>query len=258
MSPVISRPWLLFFVLLLGLMLAVEIGSRMRPAALDQRHQSLVQSARDGLTVLLSFLLGFALPMTLPYYEMRRDLMIEEANAIATVDQRAQLVPDPYRGHIRELLPQYADAQLDFAREGDDAAVRASMARAARLQAAMWREAVALVREHPDSGTSPIIAQATAALGNLADLNAKRLAAYERRIPETIWFVLTLLAVLTCFVVGYSMEERLLLTMLVLPLTVATVLSLVSELEFPRTGFIRIGQESMQRERLELRAELGH
>ena len=259
MSSVISHPWLLFLVLLVGLMLVVEIGIRLRSvsAGLDEQHQSLVQWAREGLTVLLSFLLGFALPMTLPYYEARRDLMIEEENAIATLDHRAELLPAPYDQRIRELLPQYVDARLDFARQDDDAAIRASAVRAVRLQTAMWREMVALVHEHPDMVNGQIAALVSAGLGNLEDLSEKRLAAYERRIPGTIWFVLTAISVLTCFVVGYSMQRRLFLAALVLPLTVAIVLSLVSELENSRTGFIRNGQESMQRLRVELRAELG-
>ena len=93
-------------------------------------------------------------------------------------------------------------------------------------------------------------------LGSLADLSEERLAAYERRIPGTIWFVLALISVLTCFVVGYSMRSRLFLAMFVLPLTVAIVLSLVSELDSPRTGFIRVEQQSMQRLQLDLKTNV--
>lgn len=260
MTSVVSHPLLLFALLLVGLMLVVEIGARLRLLSreVDEQRQSLVESARQGLTVLLSFLLGFALPMTLPFYEARRDLMIGEADAIATVDQRAQLLPDPYGRHIRQLLPLYVDARLDFARYDQDAAIRAAAVRAARLQGEMWNEIVALVRQRPDLVIGPIVAEVSAAVGDLSNRADDRLAAYERRIPGTIWFVLISIAVLTCFVVGYSMERRMLLATLVLPLTVAIVLSLVAELENSRIGFIRNGQESMQRLRLELRTELGY
>jgi hypothetical protein len=63
------------------------------------------------------------------------------------------------------------------------------------------------------------------------------------------------ISVLAFFVVGYSMRCRLFLTMIVLPLTVAIVLSLVAELDNPRTGFVREGQRSMQRLHLALEAE---
>jgi hypothetical protein len=96
-----------------------------------------------------------------------------------------------------------------------------------------------------------------ASLDQLADLNELRMAAYEVRIPRTIWLVLVLISVLTCFVVGFSMGRRLLVSMLVLPLTVAIVLSLVEELDSPRVGFIRVGQTSMQRLQQDLKAETG-
>ena len=260
MSFIVAHPSLLFLVFLIGLMLVVEIGNRLRRLSkdVDERDQALVKSARDGMTVLLSFLLGFAVAMTLPYYEARRDLMTQEANAIATLDERAQLLPDPYGQRVRGLLPQYVDARLEFAASEDRDEYRASAAQAGRLESAMWREIVALVRQHPDLVNGPIVAQVSLGLNSVADFRDVRLAADERRIPRTIWLVLSTISVITCFVVGYSMERRLFLAMLVLPLTVAIVLSLVSELENPRTGFIRIQQASMQRVRQELREELGH
>lgn len=260
MSSVISRPWLLFLVCLVGLMIVVEIGIRLRlaSASLDEKHQPPVQSAREGLTVLLSFLLGFALPMTLPYYEARRDLLIDEENAISTIDHRAELLPAPYGERIREVLPQYVDARLDFGQQEDDEAVRTAATQAVRLQNTMWREVVSLVQARPDAVNGSIVILISTALDNLSDLGEKRLAAYERRIPGTIWLVLLAIAVLTCFVVGYSMRQRQFLSAFVLPLTVAIVFSLVSELENSQTGFIRYEQEGMQRLRAELRAELGH
>jgi hypothetical protein len=254
MSSLTSHPWAVFIVFFVGLIAIVEIGLRLRLASsgIDEDRQSLIQSARDGLTVLLSFLLGFALPMTLPHYEQRRELVIEEANAIGTVDQRAQMLPQPFQGRIRDLLRQYVDARIAFASERDTQGVLASTARARQLQTQMWQQNVAMLGQYPNLAIAPIFSQS---LGTLGDLSEERLAAYERRTPSTIWFVLALISVLTCFVVGYSMRRRLFLAMFVLPLTVAIVLSLVSELDNPRTGFIRIAQESMHRLQQDLERE---
>src|SRR6202041_1051254 len=115
----IEHPWLLFPILLVGLTLVVEAGLRLRYAAspgMDEERQSLIESARDGLTVLLSLLLGFSFPMALPHYEQRTQLVIDEANAIATVDQRAQMFPEPFRGKILQSLRAYVDARIEFAK----------------------------------------------------------------------------------------------------------------------------------------------
>jgi hypothetical protein len=61
----IEHPWLLFPVLLVGLTLVVGAGFRLRHESLsmDEERQPLIESARNGLGVLLSLLLRFSLPM---------------------------------------------------------------------------------------------------------------------------------------------------------------------------------------------------
>jgi hypothetical protein len=100
----------LFFPLLLGgLMLVVELGFRLRQASpgVDAERQSLVESARGELTVLLGLLLGFSLPMALPHYEHRNQLVVDEAGALITVHERAQLLPEPFRGDVLSTLAKY-------------------------------------------------------------------------------------------------------------------------------------------------------
>lgn len=63
-----------------------------------------------------------------------------------------------------------------------------------------------------------------------------------------------LLLVMTCLVVGYSMLRRVWLGMVVVPLMVAIVLSMVSELDNPRTGLVRVSQQSMLRAQQDLKA----
>lgn len=251
----LTHSLLLFPTLLIGLMLVVELGLRLReshPTA-DTERQSLIESARDGLGVLLSLLIGFSLPMALPHYEQRSQLVLDEANAISTVHQRAQMLPEPFRGKILESLRDYVDARIEFARADDEPSILAAVDHAKKIQNEMWQQSVLLVRQNPNSVT-PLFVQS---LGALADLIEQRLVAYEKRIPAEIWAVLVLISVLTSFVVGYSMRRRALLAMFVLPLTVAIVLSLVSELDNPRTGLIRVGQQSMQRLQLDLSSDLG-
>jgi hypothetical protein len=104
-----------------------------------------------------------------------------------------------------------------------------------------------------DSDGTPRRCPCRPALGGLGDLIEQRLSAAEKRIPGVIWLVLILISVLNCFVVGYSMRRRLLLAMFIVPLTVAIVLALVSELDSPRSGFVHAEQLSMERLQLDLK-----
>jgi len=244
----------IFFPLLLGgLILIVELGFRLRQvsANIDAERQSLIESARDELIILLGLLLGFSLPMALPHYEHRNDLMVDEANAVGTVEERAQLLPEPFRDKILLSLREYVDARLDFDRvEPDEQVSLASVEHAHQIHKEILRETAALSQEAPNALTSIFVQS----LGTMGDMIEQRLAAQEKRIPSVIWMVHISISVLTSFVVGYSMRRRLFLNMLVLPLTVAIVLSLVAELDNPRTGFVREDQRSMQRLHLNMAA----
>ena len=243
---VIAHTQLFFPFLLGGLMLIVEFGFRLRQASpgVDGERQSLVESARAELSVLLGLLLGFSLPMALPHYEHRNQLAVDEANALITVQERAQLLPQPFRDEILSSLAKYVAARVEFGEAGsNEPAVQDSVRQAKQLQSQMWQDTTRLVQKNPNVVT-PIFVQA---MGELPDLIEQRMAAEEKRIPTVIWFVVILISALTCFVVGYSMRQRFFLAMVVVPLTVAIVLSLVSELDYPRTGLVHDRQQSIQR-----------
>jgi hypothetical protein len=89
-------------------------------------------------------------------------------------------------------------------------------------------------------------------LNETIDLDAKRRAALENRVPSPIWGTLVFLSLLTCLMVGYSQRQRFLPAMLVPPLMIAIVMSLIADLDTPGNGLIRVGQESIERLHSEL------
>ena len=249
----IAHTEVFFPTLLVSLTLVVEFGFRLRRASPGaDTGQSAIESARDRLGVLLSLLLGFSLPMSLPHYEQRLQLVTDEANAISTVAQRAQMFPPSFRDRIFQLLPEYVNARLDFAKSDvDGPSMEAAVRHAQRLQNEMWQQTVAILPQNL-SVLTPTLVQAVGALGDLIE---QRQAAAERRIPTAIWMAFILISLLTCFVVGFSMKSRVLLGMLVLPLTIAIVFSLASELDNPRAGLVRESQQSLLRLQQNLEAQ---
>jgi hypothetical protein len=93
----LDHPWYLFLFFLLGLLLCVNLGLLLRRGAEQTNPQ--IESARDGLNILLSLLLGFTLPMAQPHYHHRRELIVEEANAMGTFHLHAEILLEPYRGY---------------------------------------------------------------------------------------------------------------------------------------------------------------
>jgi hypothetical protein len=208
----IDHPWHFFSVLLLGLLFCVNLGFYFQRR--DEQTHSQIESARDGLNVPLGLLLGFTLPMAQPHYDQREELIVDEANAIATVHLRAEMLPEPFRGIILGELREYLNSRTDFAREDlDEPALRACLVRSKQLLHEMQQQAVAFVEQNPNSVTAIFVQ----ALNQLGDLTEKRLAAEENRIPAAIWLMVVLIAVLASLVTGYSMRRRLLMEMIVLP-----------------------------------------
>jgi hypothetical protein len=249
----VDHPVALFFVAFAGLLAVVELGYRLASwtsaNADEERHEQIV-AARTGIEILLSLLLGFTLPMSLPNYDLRKHLVIEEANAIGTTNLRAQMLPEPARGKILGLLREYVDARMEFSKAGPRVGeLQACLAHAKQLQNEIWRQSVAAAQQ----SNSPLTSTFVQALNESIDLSEKRLAALEMRIPRVIWWMLALISLLTCLLVGYSMRRRFLLVMLVSPLMIAIVMGLIADLDSPRSGLIRVSQQSMERLQMDLK-----
>jgi len=243
----LNQPTALFLVMFAVLLVMMHVGYRvaqLRSAEASEERQRQIAAARDGTGLLLSLLMGFTLAMALPNYELRKRLVIDEANAIGTTNLRAQILPEPARSKIQALLQEYVQARIGYQKAAlDNREPRASFERAKILQDEMWQQSVTLAQQN----NTPMTSLFVQALNDSIDLSEKRLAALEARIPLAIWLMLAFVAVLTCFLTGYSMRRRFVLVMLISPLMISVVLSLIADLDSPRSGLIRVQQQSMER-----------
>jgi Protein of unknown function (DUF4239) len=248
----VDYPLWLFASLLIVLAGIVEVGFRLTlrvPADVARERQEQIEATRNEIAVLISLLLGFTLAMVLSRFDLRKQLVVDEANAIGTTSLRAQMLPEPSRSKAQELLRQYTEARLEFSKSGTDSGTfQRALKRSRQLQTDLWQQAVAVAQQSP----GPITALFVNSLNETIDLDAKRLAALENRVPSAIWGTLVFLSLLTCLMVGYSQRQRFLPAMLVPPLMIAIVMTLIAELDTPGNGLIRVGQESIERLHSEL------
>ncbi len=198
-----------------------------------------IVAARDGISLLLSLLLAFTLAMVLTRYDLRKQLIVDEANAIGTTRLRAQMLSEPSRTKILELLRQYVDARIGFYGAGlNDEKLKTSFSQARQLQDEMWQQSVVVAQQDP----TPITSIFVQSLNDAINLSEKRLASLENRIPSGLWAVLIVVSMLTCLLVGYSLRRRAVLAILLWPLMISIVLALNADLDSPAAGLIRIGR----------------
>lgn len=112
---------LIVAIVLALLLIATEIGFRPgRSAApkhesMSKSQHSTLQSATMGL---LALLLAFTFSMSAARFEIRKQLIVEEANAIGTAVLRARLLPEANQGAVTNLFRSYLDVRLEVYRAG--------------------------------------------------------------------------------------------------------------------------------------------
>jgi hypothetical protein len=235
--------------LFIALIAALEIGSRLgrkARAQIDDVGKSQVNSLQGAIIGLLALLLAFTLSMAISRYDTRRQLVLDEADAIGTTYLRAKLLPSPYATDAASLLQQYVANRLDFFNAGvNQARIQAADDQAAQLQKQLW--SIAMTASAQDNRSVPI-GLFVQTLNDTIDLQAKRLAAFENRVPETVIWLLLGVSVAAAGIVGYSNglgNRRHVFGALTLIVVLVVITWVIIDLDRPRRGLILISQQSM-------------
>jgi hypothetical protein len=106
--------WEIFLVTMGLITLFVEAGFRLgRRRRLPASEKSESSATMVGaMMALLGFLLVFTFGAASSRYDIRKDLVIQEVNAIGTTYLRAGILPEPYGTQIRGLLRDYVDSRV--------------------------------------------------------------------------------------------------------------------------------------------------
>jgi hypothetical protein len=242
-----DSPSLVFLLMFAASFLALELGyqvARRTRVNDDAGHHEQITGLRDSLLVLLSLLIGFTYSMAVSRFDHRRQLLVEEANAIGTAILRAQTLPEPQQSAMTRSLREYVEARIEFSNQTlGSQGFQDARARSKRLQDDLWAQTVSLSGQ--DRG--PVFTAFMQSLNETIDLDGKRLAALENRIPALIWILVTVIAILASFTTGYSLRRRFWFPAVIMPLMFAVSIALISDLDTSVTGFIRTSQQSLLR-----------
>jgi hypothetical protein len=240
--------WGVFVVTVVVVFLSVEGGFRLgryrghRP----EHEQEAPVGAMVGATLgLLAFILAFTFGMAASRFDTRKELVLDEANAIGTTYLRAELLPEPERTKIRDLLREYVDVRLPKGVLTLEK-IKQAIGRSEDLHGQLWSQAVAISEKNPGSIIAALFIQS---LNEVIDLHSKRVTAGLRnRIPQTIWVALYFVAVLAMAAMGYHTGltgRRSLVANLAIILTFSAVILLIVDLDRPQEGLLKVSQQAM-------------
>jgi hypothetical protein len=164
--------------------------------------------------------------------------MVREANAIADAYMRIDLLPGAEQPEVRHLFREYLDARLGMSQDPDEAVAQSDTRHAARLQQAIWSRAVSANREGV-----PGAALLMASVNQMVGIEEEQAIAMQTHLPLLVFCLLVAAALLSALVAGFGMARgtRNWLLVLVYASIVTLTLYVMLDMEFPRTGLIRIG-----------------
>jgi hypothetical protein len=246
-EPLDSLPlWGLFGATVAVILLSVEGGYRLgwfRRLRSEQEKEGPVGAMVAATLALLGFLLAFTFGLAASRFEARRQVLLDEVNAIGTVYLRAGLLAEVPRAETRKLLREYVDARLEGVQPGK---VEQAVRRSEELHGQLWAQAVAVGVKEPGSIMAGLFIQS---LNELIDLHSRRLLVGLRsRIPGIIWAALYLVTILTMAAVGYHAgltRTSRSPAVLALALTFAAVMILIADLDRPQEGLLQVSQQAM-------------
>jgi hypothetical protein len=241
------RQFVMFLIsaggLFAGMILLLELGRRLG----RHRHRKDEEGARAGLGAvegavfaLLGLLIAFTFSGAAARFDTRRQLIVQEGNAIGTAWLRLDLLPASAQPELRDLLRRYLDLRLAaFQKMPDVEAALLEVGKANALQAAIWNKAVAACQDSPN----PVRAQLIPALNEMFDIGATHVMTAQMHPPSIIFVMLGVLALMSSLLAGYAMawgKARSWIHMVGFALIMATTVYVILDLEFPRLGIIRI------------------
>jgi hypothetical protein len=228
---------LLFLGMVLSLQLGRRIGRRQLAAADAATGLGPVEGAVFGL---LGLLVAFTFSGAATRFDARRQLIVQEANAVGTAYLRLDLLPSATQPPLRARLREYVDTRiLGYQALPDLEAARTQFARSAVLQADIWRLAVGASRGEDGQSARLVLPP----LNDMFDIGTAREVAAVTHVPNIIFGMLAVLALVCSFLAGAATAKNAALGLfqtITFPLILVVTVFVILDLEYPRAGFIRI------------------
>jgi len=206
-----------------------------------ERMESQENFLVSGILVLLALMLAFTTTFVVEQYDQRRLLAVEEANAIGSAYFQAQVLDEPHRTRLSNLLAEYTDNRITLSTTPGDR--RQLLARNDRLLTNIWAAVLAANDSARDKGVSSPFYLFFA---KVLDYDTERKVARLSRVPEGILVTLYAFLVVTAGLLGAVLNgsrQRIIAGILFVLLTLAV--AMIVDLNRPTRGTIRESQQAL-------------
>jgi hypothetical protein len=240
MQFMVNHPRVLSLICLVAMwamsLLGVWIRTRSHvPENEDRDNLGIVLSAT---LTLLGLIIGFTFSMATLRYDQRRLYEEGEANAIGTEYVRADLLPAPEAVAVRHLLLVYLDWRIQYYQTDYGDRLTTVDAKTAGMQTSLWRAVLPQAAAQP----TPVTALVVSGMNDVLNSQGYTQFSWWNRIPPTAWDLMVAISLVANILVGYATKRSRSgnLLLLVMPALIAISFFLISDIDSPRGGIIRI------------------
>ena len=237
-----------FFI---GSLILMSLGRRLGARYLAREKASVVvglNAVEGAIFALMGLVLAFAISGALQRFDERKQLILQEANAITTAYDRLDLLPNEAARALKAKLKIYLEARLDLYKsgigfslwEGAEVASHDHTERLAKLKDEIWDGAVTACAA-VDKGPACVLLLPS--LNLVFDVARLRNGANERHPPQVIYVMLFGLGLGSSLLAGFGMaatKTRSWVHMITFAAALSLALFIVTDIEFPRLGLIRV------------------
>jgi len=238
----LNYPFLDLVLLLLIFWLAARIGDLLRARRKSENNHEDFLFVIGATLTLLGLLIGFSFSMAVNRYDQRKNYEAQEANAIGTAYNRADLLPAAEASKVRSLLTSYLDQRILDYKSDTEQQFRRNSVQTARLQIGLWSAVTQPAVIQP----TPIGVRILDGMNDVLSSQAYALAAWRNRIPIAAWILLIAISVLCNLLLGYSAHGRSTFLLFVLPVALSISLFLIADIDSPYRGVIHVVPQNLE------------
>jgi hypothetical protein len=229
----------LFAGVLLALVIGRAVGTRrMRQDAEGARAG--VGALEGAVFGLMGLLIAFTFSGAASRFDARRELIVDETNAIGTAWLRLASLQADDQPAIRDTFRAYVDARLAIYRDFGEPAAAQARVDSLRLADELWAQAVSAVQR---GGLPQAPMLLMPALNEMFDIATTRTMALEMHPPPVVFAMLFGLTLIASLLAGAAMaggKWPSWLHMVGFALVMGISAYVILDLEFPRQGLIRV------------------
>ena len=239
----INFPLLVLVLTFVLLLLAAYVGDFIRNKVLP-----LNEGGREDFSVvlgatltLLALLIGFSFSMAVSRYDQRKNYEEAEANAIGTEYLRADLLPAADAARVRNLLKKYVGERVLFYTTRNQQRLAKIDAGTAEIQKELWSAVLPGAVAQP----TPPLALVVSGMNDVLNSQGYTQASWWNRIPIAAWVLMAAIAICCNVLIGYGAHQTDRRIFLIVPIAVSIAFFLVSDIDSPRGGSIRVAPQNL-------------